>query len=65
VDPLFAQGDYTAAMQALAGLKTVVDNFFDNVMVNVDDTALRNNRLSLLSMLRNLFLRVADLSRLQ
>ena len=65
VEPLFDLGDYTGAMQLLAGLRGVVDDFFDHVMVNVDDIALRHNRLSLLLMLRNLFLRVADLSRLQ
>jgi len=65
VEPLFAAGDYTAAMKLLAGLRPEVDAFFDTVMVMVDEEAVRDNRLALLQGLRNLFLRVADLSRLQ
>jgi len=63
--PLFASGDYSAALSSLAVLREAVDNFFDNVMVMADDEALKNNRLALLSQLRNLFLEIADLSRLQ
>ncbi len=63
--PLFAAGDYSAALSSLAVLREAVDNFFDNVMVMADDEALKNNRLALLSQLRNLFLEIADLSRLQ
>ncbi|MDQ1362703.1 MAG: glycyl-tRNA synthetase beta chain, partial [Pseudomonadota bacterium] len=63
--PLFDQGDYQAALQHLAGLRNSVDEFFDKVMVMADDTALKNNRLALLSNLRSLFLRAADLSKLQ
>ncbi len=63
--PLFDQGDYTAAMIKLAALRPEVDDFFDNVMVMVDEEAVRDNRLALLSSLSQLFLRVADLSRLQ
>jgi len=48
----------------LAGLRGAVDKFFNDVMVMVDDEAVRNNRLALLSMLRNLFLEVADISLL-
>lgn len=65
VDPLFDQGDYQAALLQLAGLRQVVDEFFNKVMVMADDEALRNNRLALLNGLRGLFLRAADLSRLQ
>ena len=64
VDPLFAKGDYSSALTSLAGLKDDVDAFFDGVMVMADDEALKNNRLALLSQLRNLFLNIADLSRL-
>jgi glycyl-tRNA synthetase beta chain len=60
----FAAGDYTASLQALAALKTPVDAFFDAVMVNADDAALRNNRLALLAQLHAAMNRVADLSRL-
>ena len=62
VEPLFAQGDYEAALLSLAELREPVDKFFDDVMVMADDLALRNNRLALLNSLRSLFLRVADLS---
>lgn len=63
-DAAFARGDYTASLQALAALKAPVDAFFDGVMVNADDAALRNNRLSLLGGLHAAMNRVADLSRL-
>lgn len=65
LEPLFAAGDYTNAMKKLAALKPEVDAFFDKVMVMVEETAVRDNRLALLSGLANLFLRVADLSRIQ
>ncbi len=64
VAPLFAANDYTATLAALASLREPVDTFFDNVMVNAEDEALRNNRLALLTQLRNLFLQVADISML-
>jgi glycyl-tRNA synthetase beta chain len=60
--PLFASGDYEAALLSLAELREPVDQFFDEVMVMADDVALKNNRLALLNSLRGLFLRVADLS---
>ncbi|KPQ30753.1 MAG: glycyl-tRNA synthetase beta chain [Marinobacter excellens HL-55] len=62
--PLFEQGDYASALTALANLREPVDTFFDEVMVMADDEAVRNNRLALLNRLRNLFLRVADISLL-
>ncbi|MDX1755949.1 MAG: glycine--tRNA ligase subunit beta [Marinobacter sp.] len=62
--PLFEQGDYAAALSSLASLRAPVDSFFDEVMVMADDKAIRNNRLALLNRLRNLFLRVADISLL-
>lgn len=62
---LMSKGDYTPALQKLAGLRDAVDAFFDQVMVMVDDDRLRANRLALLNELGTLFLRVADLSRLQ
>ncbi len=65
VTPLFDARDYEPALARLADLREAVDRFFDDVMVMVDDEALRANRLALLAKLRNLFLRVADLSRLQ
>lgn len=63
--PLFAAGDYTPALTALAALRTPIDSFFDTVMVNADDLAIRQNRLNLLASLRALFLAVADISQLQ
>ncbi|MEN8177210.1 MAG: glycine--tRNA ligase subunit beta [Pseudomonadota bacterium] len=65
VNPLFESGQYTQGMQLLAGLRVTVDDFFDQVMVMVEDTSLRQNRLALLTHLENLFLSVADFSRLQ
>ena len=63
--PLFAAGDYTPALTALAALRAPIDSFFDTVMVNADDLAIRQNRLNLLASLRALFLAVADISQLQ
>ncbi|MCC6218560.1 MAG: glycine--tRNA ligase subunit beta [Aquabacterium sp.] len=60
----FEQGDYTASLQALAALRTPVDAFFDSVMVNADDAALKANRLGLLASLHQAMNQVADLSRL-
>ncbi|RTL20937.1 MAG: glycine--tRNA ligase subunit beta [Burkholderiales bacterium] len=63
-DRLFEQHDYTASLQALAALKAPVDAFFDGVMVNAEDAALRANRLALLGRLHAAMNRVADLSKL-
>ena len=65
VQPLIAQGDYTAVLDKLANLRAPVDSFFDNVMVNAEDPALRQNRLAILNTLQGLFLQVADISVLQ
>ena len=63
-DSAFESGDYTASLKSLAALKAPVDAFFDNVMVNADDTALKANRLGLLATLHQAMNRVADLSKL-
>ena len=63
-DAAYAAGDYTGSLQRLAALKAPVDAFFDGVMVNADDAALRANRLGLLAVLHQAMNRVADLSRL-
>jgi glycyl-tRNA synthetase beta chain len=63
-DRLFEQGEYAASLQALAALKGPVDAFFDGVMVNADDAALRANRLGLLKTLHGAMNRVAELARL-
>ena len=59
-----ADDQYTEALACLAGLREPIDAFFDGVMVNADDEALRDNRLNLLKTLRDLFLEVADISQL-
>jgi glycyl-tRNA synthetase beta chain len=63
-DAAFAAGDYTAHLQALAALRAPVDAFFNDVMVNADDPALKANRLGLLKTLHNAMNRVAELGKL-
>ncbi len=63
-DKQFETGDYTNSLKALAALKAPVDDFFDNVMVNAEDAALKANRLGLLATLHQTMNRVADLSKL-
>ncbi|HKB59583.1 MAG TPA: glycine--tRNA ligase subunit beta [Gallionellaceae bacterium] len=60
----FERGDYTASLKEWAKLKEPVDSFFDHVMVNAEDPALRANRLALLARLHAAMNRVADISRL-
>ncbi|WP_028864501.1 glycine--tRNA ligase subunit beta [Psychromonas aquimarina] len=62
LSPLFAAGDYEAALFELASLQAPVDVFFDNVMVMAENDAVKQNRLAILNRLRNLFLQVADVS---
>jgi glycyl-tRNA synthetase beta chain len=64
VEAALARGDYAAALDQLSTLRAPVDAFFDAVLVNDPDEALRNNRLALLARLRALFTRIADLSLL-
>ena len=61
---LFDAGDFRASLLALVALKSPVDAFFDTVMVNAEDPALRANRLGLLAQLHTAMNRVADLSKL-
>jgi glycyl-tRNA synthetase beta chain len=63
-DGLISRGAYTEALAGLAQLRDPVDAFFDGVMVNSEDEALRNNRLNLLNTLRELFEQVANISAL-
>jgi glycyl-tRNA synthetase beta chain len=63
-DAAFSRGDYTTSLQTLAALKMPVDAFFDGVMVNAEDIALRNNRLGLLATLHQAMNQVADISKL-
>ena len=64
VDAAFSQGDFTGALKTLAALRGEVDTFFNDVMVNADDLALRNNRLALLAELHGMLNQVADISKL-
>ncbi len=63
-DVAYSRGDYATSLTALASLKAPVDAFFEHVMVNADDAALKANRLGLLAMLHAAMNRVADLSKL-
>jgi glycyl-tRNA synthetase beta chain len=65
VEPLLAAGEYEQALRTLAGLRSAVDRFFDEVLVMSEDERQRRNRLALLASLGDLFLRVADVSHLQ
>ena len=60
----FAAGDYTTSLQTLAALRAPVDAFFEHVMVNAEDPALKANRLGLLATLHEAMNRVADLAKL-
>lgn len=65
VAPFLKTGDYAAVLTRLAALRIPVDGFFEKVMVLAEDPAQRGNRLALLSRLQNMFLQIADLSRIQ
>ena len=65
VDTLFAEGEYLQGLNQLASLRPVVDQFFDDVMVMVDDQAIKDNRLALLGRLLSCFRQVADFSKIQ
>ncbi len=64
VDAAYAAGDFTGALKTLAALREGVDAFFNDVMVNAEDLALRNNRLALLASLHGMLNQVADISKL-
>ncbi len=64
VESRFKMHDYTGALQLFAGLKQPVDEFFDKVMVMVEDDNLKKNRLAILGDLKRLMNRVADISKL-
>lgn len=65
VAPLQAEAQYNQILQSLATLEAPLTGFFDNVMVNSEDEALKANRLALLKQVRELFLTVADVGELQ
>lgn len=62
--PLVESKDYESALKEIAEIRTAVDSFFDGVMVMVDDQILKENRLSILRRVVNLFEKVADFSKL-
>jgi glycyl-tRNA synthetase beta chain len=64
VSEQIAGRDYIAAISELSTIREAVDTFFDDVMVMADDEAVKNNRLALLNQIYQLFLQVADISRL-
>jgi glycyl-tRNA synthetase beta chain len=65
IQPLCVNRQYTQALTELAQLQQPIDDFFDHVMVMVDETHIRQNRLALLQQLHNLFWQIADISLLQ
>jgi glycyl-tRNA synthetase beta chain len=65
VAKLYAEGQYDQVLLQLADLSVPIDNFFNNVMVMVEDKSQRENRILLLMKLRALFLQVADIALLQ
>ena len=62
VTSALAQQDYTLILTTLATLREAIDSFFDNVMVMAEDEPVKQNRLALLTLLRQLFLTTADIS---
>ena len=64
-DSSHAEGDVSAGLTLLAELRIPIDNFFNSVMIMDDDAAIRDNRLSLLTLIRSRYLRIADLEQLQ
>lgn len=65
LEPYFEKKDYDAYLSTLVQLREPIDNFFDEVMVMVEDNELRENRLSLLANIARLFLKIADFSYLE
>ena len=64
VGRLLASRDYIRALQSMASLRPAVDRFFDGVLVNAQDAAVRANRLALLGGLLNAFSSIADFSEI-
>ncbi len=63
-EPMLKASDYQQAMVVILKMKEPVDRFFDDVMVMADDEKVRNNRLSLLTAISHLFLRIGDFSKM-
>jgi len=64
IDSLLKKRDYPAALLEMTRMKKPIDDFFDGVMVMVEDGTIRNNRLALLDEIGKLFLQIADFSKL-
>jgi glycyl-tRNA synthetase beta chain len=64
VEKFISERNYVQALDAIAGLRQPVDAFFDSVMVMVDDDAIKNNRLALLTSIAGLFKGIADFRRI-
>jgi glycyl-tRNA synthetase beta chain len=64
IDSLLKKRDYPAALLEMTQMKKPIDEFFDGVMVMVEDETIRNNRLALLDEIGKLFLQIADFSKL-
>jgi glycyl-tRNA synthetase beta chain len=64
VAALVADQNYSGALDVIAGLRKPVDDFFDSVMVMVDDEAVKNNRLALLTGIAGLFRGIADFKKI-
>ncbi len=62
VKAAYDEGDYQLGLEKLADLRSVIDDFFDNVMVMADDAQVKNNRLAILAELQGLFMHTADIS---
>jgi glycyl-tRNA synthetase beta chain len=64
INSLLKKRDYSAALLEMTRMKSPIDEFFDGVMVMVEDETIRNNRLALLDEIGKLFLKIADFSKL-
>ena len=62
---LLEKKNYIEAMEAFSKISLELENFFENVQVNVDNKEIRNNRLKLLSLIRDVFLNFADFSLIE
>jgi glycyl-tRNA synthetase beta chain len=64
IDEKLGSKDFQAGMKILVEARLVIDNFFENVLVNAEDEGLKNNRLALLKVIQTEFLKIADISKI-
>ncbi|UCC41819.1 MAG: glycine--tRNA ligase subunit beta [Candidatus Aminicenantes bacterium] len=62
--PLIAKGDFTKAQRIIFRIRPILNDFFDNILVMVEETRIRRNRLALLQEISKLLIQVADYSRI-